>query len=118
MLPVLPTRTNSTPSATAGDCCAAGFSTPPMSAAGLGCAKTSGRGVMHRDFGEFGFFLPFRTPGLFRSRQGPPLGGPARLSLCVECVNNRRERLCPHRRQERLDTDDIHHSREIVSEHV
>jgi hypothetical protein len=41
--------------------------------------------------------------------------GAARFASGREC---KRRRLCPHRRQEGLDTNDVHDVREIVGEHM
>ena len=46
------------------------------------------------------------------------MGAQLELRLCIEDVNSKRGRLCPHRHHERLDTDDVHDAREIVGEHV
>jgi hypothetical protein len=59
-------------------------------------------------FSEFGGFLF----GMFLLRNPAVLGGSATgygASL---------QRLCPHRRQERLDAEDVHDAREIVGQHV
>jgi hypothetical protein len=40
------------------------------------------------------------------------------LRVCIEDVKSKPGRLCPHHRQERLNTDDVHYAREIIGEHV
>ena len=90
-----------------------------MSAVGLGCVKTPGQKRRHvRISGEAPCAVVF--PGL------PAFVGLEVLLMGVrpswEGLGRRtdayRRRLCPDRRQERLDAQDVHDTRKIVGEHV